>query len=295
MKVLVVHGGCDEGFLPDEEKRARLSGLRDAFEEGLSILKERDSALDAVEHVIRNLEDNPHFDAGVIGSFNNMIGEIEMDAAIMDSNESAGGVIRIRNIAHPISVARRVMEEMPHLLLCGKGAEIFARISGFREIGPEEQHGNVDEREITKLPEEFRNFIQKYTERLKEHKLFSTVGAVALDSKGYIVAGTSTGGIAKAFPGRVGDSAIIGAGTFATFYGGSSATGIGEGIIRVGVTRKVVEMVENGTPIQEACSKVVDICSRRGFPCGVIALDRDGNAGISHNGHFMPTLSIKID
>ncbi|MFO7881328.1 MAG: isoaspartyl peptidase/L-asparaginase [Kosmotogaceae bacterium] len=295
MRVLVVHGGCDEGSLSSEEKSARLAGVKEAFEEGFSDLEERDSALDAVETSIKVLEDNPHFDAGIHGSFNNMIGEIEMDAAVMDSNESAGGVIRIRNFEHPISVARKVMEEMPHLMICGKGAEIFAHLSGFVEISPEEQQGNVDQREIDKLPDDLKEFIKKYKKKLEEQSYFSTVGAIAMDSTGYIVAGTSTGGIAQTFPGRVGDSAIIGAGTFATKIGGASATGIGEGIIRIGLTRKVLEMVEDGLPIQESCNKIIDICTKKNFPCGVIAIDRNGNIGMAHNGYFMPVISKIIE
>jgi beta-aspartyl-peptidase (threonine type) len=295
MKVLVVHGGCDEGYLAQEEQEKRNAGITEAFEEGLKVLKQRDSALDAVETVIAILEDNPHFDAGIHGSFKNMVGEIEMDASIMDSNESAGGVIRIRNFAHPISVARKVMEEMPHLMVSGKGAEIFARLAGFHEIPPELQTGSAEQRDLDKLPQNFREFIEKYSKRLEEQKIFSTVGAIAIDSTGYIVAGTSTGGIARAFPGRVGDTPIIGAGTFASKAGGASATGLGEGILKVGITRKVVELIESGAAVQKACEKVVALCSDRHFPCGVIALDSNGNVGIAHNGFFMPTRSSVID
>ncbi|TYB81179.1 MAG: isoaspartyl peptidase/L-asparaginase [Kosmotoga sp.] len=295
MRVLVVHGGCDEGSLSDEEKNARFAGVNEAFEEGLRVLRKTDSALDAVESSIRVLENNPHFDAGIHGSFNNMIGEIEMDAALMDSNESAGGVIRIRNFEHPISVARGVMEEMPHLMICGKGAEIFARLSGFKEISPDKQQGNVDKREIEKLPADLKKFIRKYKRKLDKQHYYSTVGAVAMDTKGYIVAGTSTGGIAQAFPGRVGDSAIIGAGTFATKLGGASATGIGEGIIRTGLTRKVLELVGNGLSVQESCDKVINFCTEAGFPCGVIVIDCYGNIGMAHNGFFMPVVSKVID
>ncbi|MGC9322657.1 MAG: isoaspartyl peptidase/L-asparaginase, partial [Kosmotogaceae bacterium] len=115
---------------------------------GLEVLKGSDSALDAVESVIVKLEDDPHFDAGISGSFSNMIEEIEMDASIMDSNETAGAVIRIKNFAHPISVARKVLEEIPHLMLSGKGDEIFARLMRFKEKSPDEQHANTDNREI---------------------------------------------------------------------------------------------------------------------------------------------------
>ena len=286
-RALIVHGGCDEGFLPHKEMELRTQGVKEAFEIGLEVLKGSDSALDAVESVIAKLEDDPHFDAGISGSFANMIGEIEMDASIMDSNEEAGAVIRIKNFAHPISVARKVLEEIPHLMLSGKEAELFARLMGFREISPNEQYANTDDREIEKLPEDYREFVRKYSKLLAEQRTFSTVGAVAIDSKGHIVAGTSTGGIAHAFPGRVGDTPIIGA--------GASATGLGEGILRVSVTRKLVELVEGGQAVQEACDRVVEICSERGFQCGVIALDAEGNAGLSHNGFFMPTMYSRFD
>ncbi|WP_292588940.1 isoaspartyl peptidase/L-asparaginase family protein [Mesotoga sp. UBA5557] len=294
-RALIVHGGCDEGFLPQKEMELRTQGVRKAFEIGLDVLQGSDSALDAVESVIVTLEDDPHFDAGISGSFSNMIGEIEMDASIMDSNEAAGAVIRIKNFAHPISVARKVMEEIPHIILSGKGAEIFARLMGFRETSPDEQHANTDNREMEKLPENYREFVKKYSKLLAEQRLFSTVGAVAVDSKGRIVAGTSTGGIAHAFPGRVGDTPIIGAGTFASISAGASATGLGEGILRVGVTRKLVELIEGGQAVQKACDRVIEICSKRGSPCGVIALDDEGNAGISHNGFFMPTMYSRFD
>lgn len=294
-RALIVHGGCDEGFLPQKEMELRTQGVKEAFEIGLEVLKGSDSALDAVESVIAKLEDDPHFDAGISGSFANMIGEIEMDASIMDSNEAAGAVIRIKNFAHPISVARKVLEEIPHLMLSGKGAELFARLMGFRETSPNEQYANTDDREIEKLPEDYREFVRKYSKLLAEQRTFSTVGAVAIDSKGHIVAGTSTGGIAHAFPGRVGDTPIIGAGTFASRSAGASATGLGEGILRVSVTRKLVELVEGGQAVQEACDRVVEICSERGFQCGVIALDAEGNAGLSHNGFFMPTMYSRFD
>ncbi len=174
-------------------------------------------------------------------------------ASIMGSNEAAGAVIRIRNFAHPISVARKILEEIPHLMLSGKGAEIFARLMGFKEKSPDEQHANTDNREIEKLPEDYREFVRKYSKLLAEQRIFSTFGAVAINSKGHIVARASTGGMSYAFPGRVGDTPVIGAGTFASRSAGASATGLGEGILRVGVTRKLVELVEGGQVVQEAC------------------------------------------
>lgn len=199
------------------------------------------------------MEDTGVFDAGK-GSFPNKEGYIEMDASIMTSDGRAGAVGGVRTVRNPIRLARLVMEETPHVMLVGEGAERFA--------------------ERFNLPP----FIHKES----PYSISTdTVGAVAIDKRRMICAGTSTGGIKGKLPGRVGDSPIISAGTYASFWGGVSATGVGEEIIKFGLAKKI-DILLRQFPAQIAVNMVVEEAKYKGINFGVIVLDRSGNSGVGY-------------
>jgi len=285
MVALVLHGGCHEIEPKAEEKGAIEERIRRYGEIGLAMLKSGAHSKDVIEEVIRRMEDDPLFDAGT-GSFYNLNGEIEMDSMIMDMYGGCGGVLCIRDVQNPISVARKVMEETPHVLLAGDGAVQFARRLGFPPYNPGTPEGKAAAFE--KGRRMLRDLTYYAEERAKDG-FFSTVGAVALDSAGELVAGTSTGGIRQKMPGRVGDSAIPGAGGFCSPKAGAVATGEGEGILKLGLTRYVVDRYSEVADLTEACKEGVLRGSAIDCVCGVVALSSDGNFSYAHNGAFMPT------
>lgn len=278
--VIVVHGGICVDGLPDVAEPLSEACLR-----GMEALRQRE-AIDAVEEAVRVLEDNPLLNAGT-GSFPNLLGEVEMSASIMKDDLSCGGVAAIKNIRHPISVARAVMERTRHVLLVGEGANLFARLLGFEEWNPvADLTLKVLKRSIARASQEkdsiYHHYLERARERLRELHL-GTVGAVALDRLGHIAAGTSTGGIEMQLPGRVGDSPLIGCGTFAWEWGGVSMTGEGEGIIRLGLARKIAEWMEEMSP-QEAVDRGMMLARKCGVVCGAIALKKNGEVGWGEEG-----------
>ena len=299
MRAIVVHGGCGNEEIVDKKMKSMKTGVKKACKLGFEILNKetenKDSALKAVEETIKYLEDNPVFDAGT-GSFYNLLEEIEMDASIMNSKQEAGAVACIKKVQHPISIARKVMEELPHILLAGEGAQLFARSLDFAEYDPGRPEQKEDLNEKAKdLSKNMKKFREQYRKIRENQKIFSTVGVVAIDDNGEIVSGTSTGGIHLKLPGRVGDTPIIGAGTYVDKNGGASATGMGEGIIKISVTRKVIELINEGYQVQKACDKIINKADQMDVVCGVIAIDKKGNIGISHNGEHMPVYSMNYE
>ncbi|MBF0407659.1 MAG: isoaspartyl peptidase/L-asparaginase [Candidatus Riflebacteria bacterium] len=239
---LIVHGGAWD--IPDDAVDAHFAGVKKSVMSGWEFLKSGGSALDCVELTIRILEDDSTFDAGR-GSFLNAAGEIELDSSIMDgTNLKAGAVAAVRNILHPISLARAVLEKSDCVLLAGTGAERFAMQNGISCCSPEEL---LVGRELARWHELKKNpdFKPKSAFSSSEGKYRDTVGAVAFDSHGNIAAGTSTGGIPMKIPGRVGDAPLPGCGTYAdNAVGGVSCTGWGESIIRVALAKTVVDALE---------------------------------------------------
>jgi beta-aspartyl-peptidase (threonine type) len=234
---LVIHGGAgvlERDRLTAEEDRAIRASLQCALEAGAAILAGGGRALDAVEASTRLLEDDPHFNAGR-GSVFTYQGTIELDAAIMDGRDrAAGAVTGVTATKNPISLARAVMEHSPHVLLSREGADEFSRQQDLEQMPPEyfqipERRRQLDE--IRRRPsQDFFDLDVKY----------GTVGAVALDMSGHVAAATSTGGLTGKRWGRIGDSPIIGAGTFADDRAGAvSATGSGEYFLRVGVAHEI--------------------------------------------------------
>ncbi len=270
---LIVHGGAGE--IPQSEEADYLTGCQQAFEAGWHILECGGSALDAVEAAVRAMEDDPTFDAGV-GSVLNSVGEIELDAMIMDgATLNLGAVAAVRGIANPITLARRIMEHTAHNVLVGEGARRFAEQIGLRLCS---------QAELT-VPREVARYREHQQAVLEEHGGHDTVGAVAIDRAGHVASATSTGGIAFKMPGRVGDSPLVGAGAYADdLCGGASATGHGEMIMRVLLSKTATDAIARGMTAQEAAEHAVSILQDRvQGKAGVIVVDRQGEIGFAHN------------
>jgi len=279
---LIVHGGAWD--IPANELEAHRAGCRAALTLGWSMLEAGRSATDVVEHVVRSLEDDETFDAGR-GSHLNALGQVELDASIMDGKTlRCGAVAGVHRIRNPISLARQVMDNSEHVLLVGEGAEQFAVEHQLKLCNPYEL---VAERERVRWEavKHRENFTGKDAFRRWEESS-DTVGAVAMDDKGNICAGTSTGGTLNKYPGRVGDSPLIGCGTYAdNGAGGVSTTGWGEAIIKVVLAKTVIDLMEvTGARVQDAAERGIAILQRKveGFG-GVIVLNARGEIGIAYN------------
>ncbi len=268
---IVVHGGA--GRILEEELPQRLDGCEDAALAGWKILKQGGSALDAAEAAVVVLEDNPLFNAG-IGSTLNSLGKVEMDAAIMEgSTLSAGAVAAVQRIKNPIKLARRVMEDGRHVLLACEGAQSFARQIGFPECAPE--------------------LLVVETERKRWQEKHGTVGCVALDGAGKIAVATSTGGIFNKLPGRVGDSPVLGCGTYADELGGVSCTGHGEAIMRIVMAKSTLELLKVGADPRAAANQAIVLLAKKtGSTGGLIVIDRQGRIGYARNTLRMPVCLV---
>ncbi|MDZ7374512.1 MAG: isoaspartyl peptidase/L-asparaginase [candidate division KSB1 bacterium] len=279
---IVVHGGAWN--IPDEEVEAHERGCRIAVERGWQVLLAGGSAVDAVEAAVRVMEDDPTFDAGV-GAFLNAEGEVELDAAIMDgSTLAAGAVAALRRVRAPVSVARAVMERTQHVLLVGEGAALFAEAQGFERCRTSDLLVGR-ELERWKAIQQQRGFDVRTVFSGPRPVPSGTVGAVALDLRGNLAAATSTGGTPNKMPGRVGDSPLIGAGTYAdNATAAISATGWGEGFIRLVVAKTICDLIECGREPDEAVDEVMHrLETRVGGSGGVILLDRKGRMVVRYN------------
>lgn len=280
MIALIVHGGAGK----IEEKEEARKGIEKALIKGYEILAKNGRAIDAVCAAVCELEDNPFFNAGT-GSVLNLLFEVEMDASVMTSNGDFGACGAIKNVKNPILVARKIMEETDHLLLVGEGANRFAEAMGFSSYNPktekeiERLKKLIEKKEHIYFPN-FKKLIEIY-KNLEKGEKYSTVGACALDFYGVIAAATSSGGIRGKLPGRIGDSAIIGTGTYATPLAGVSATGHGESIIKNFVAKEICELSKN-YDIQIAINIVMEEMKKRNCLCGVIGVDAKGNIGYGH-------------
>jgi beta-aspartyl-peptidase (threonine type) len=232
--------------------------------------------LDAAEAAVVVLEDNPLFNAGT-GSALNSLGQVEMDAAIMEGETlRAGAVAAVRGIKNPIKLARRVMEDGRHLLFAGEGALLFAREIGFPQCDPEA--------------------LIVEAERARWQEKHGTVGCVALDADGRIAVATSTGGIFNKLPGRVGDSSLIGCGTYANDHGGVSCTGQGEAIIRIVMAKTALDFLKEGAEPRAAAHQAIALLAQKtGGTAGLIMIDRRGKIGYARNTECMPVGFILSD
>ena len=271
---IIVHGGA--GRIRAEELPQRLDGCKDAALAGWGIIQQGGSALDAAEAAVVALEDNPLFNAGS-GSTLNSLGQVEMDAAIMEGETlRAGAVAALQGIKNPIKLARRVMEDGRHLLFAGEGALLFARQIGFSECSPESLI----------IDSERKHWQEKH----------GTVGCVVLDATGKIAAATSTGGIFNKLPGRVGDSPLIGCGTYADDRGAVSCTGQGEAIIRIVMAKTALDLLKDEAGPQAAANQAIALLAQKiGGTAGLIMIDRKGKVGYARNTERMPVSFILSD
>ena len=278
---LAIHGGA--GVITrdrlDEKQRGEIeAALGQALDAGGKVLAAGGSAVDAVQAVIEVLEDDPHFNAGR-GAVFTYEGKNELDAAIMDGrNRAAGAVTGVTHIRHPVALARAVMEHSPHVFLSGAGAEEFAREQGFEMTDP--SWFATEPRR--KALEEFKaRKVSWFDIDLK----YGTVGAVARDAQGHVAAATSTGGLTGKRWGRIGDSPVIGAGTYADDRACAvSATGAGEFFIRAGVAQTICDRVRFlGESVQQAADATIEEVGDLGGDGGVIVAGPDGSTAFSFN------------
>ena len=285
MYSIIVHGGV--GAVPHEKEEVVIAGVREAVKAGSDVLASSGSSLDAVETAIKILEDNPLFNCGT-GSVLTFDGEVEMDAAVAYGPALGFGAIAgIKNIQHPISLARMVMEKTDHVLLQGGGAQEFARMMGIASHDPITEQRRVQWRAYREkfLRGEAGDW-PKLKALMKEHPEFmhGTVGAVAVDEKGEVTAGTSTGGVFLKLLGRVGDTPLPGAGTYATKFGGASSTGLGESMMRTLITKTACDFMRMGLDAQGASSGAVNMLSNiLRTEAGIIVVDNQGGVGFAQN------------
>lgn len=275
-----VHGGASH-YTPFLRKHFQETeqALAYATRLGYKILSRGGSALDAVEYAVQYLEDNPLFNAGR-GSALNSQGKVEMDASIMNGkNLKAGAVALVQGVKNPISLARVVMKKTRHVFMSSHGALDLAKSEGLN-FEPEAYF--VTEHQFA----EFQK-ANKSAEALRLHgkRMHGTVGAVALDKRGNMAAGTSTGGTSNCLPGRIGDSCVIGAGCYANNKTCAvSGTGEGEYLITGVIAHSISTLVELGKPIQEACDYVLFVGNKKvRADIGVIAVSPDGKIGHAFN------------
>lgn len=288
---IVVHGGAGD-ISPDRHENAR-RGCQEAARVGWHILEEGGSALDAVEAAVRALEDNPAFNAGT-GACLSAEGNIELDAGIMDGRTlNLGAVAGIELIKNPISLARKVLTS-PHVLLIGRGAEHFAQEQGipfcaFEDLLTERQYQRwKDSLAAHHLSPDEPNMIRREIAALaaRDEEKHGTVGAVALDSSGTLAAATSTGGIHNKYPGRVGDSPLVGCGFYADECAAVSCTGDGEDFVRLTIARRAADFVAQGRSASEAAQATIAFLGARARGTGgLILVDHNGEVGFAWNSH----------
>jgi L-asparaginase / beta-aspartyl-peptidase len=288
---LVIHGGAgviERDALGADDEREIRAALDAALDAGHAVLARGGSALDAVEAAVVALEESPRFNAGK-GAVYNAEGRHELDASIMEGHtRRAGAVAAVATVRNPIRLARAVMEHSPHVMLIGDGAEKFADAHpGLERVGNDWFDTDVRLQQLRRAQERERAEAQAADADPQDlkGKYFGTVGAVALDVHGHIATATSTGGMTNKKWGRVGDSPIVGAGTWADERCGVSGTGWGEFFIRNAVAHDICARVAyRGDTLQAAADEVI---MRRvpdlGGDGGAIALDREGNIAMPFN------------
>ncbi len=281
---LAIHGGAWN--IPNEAVAAHRQGIRAALESAWDILRHGASALDVVETAVRVLEDDPTFNAGR-GSHLNRAGRLEMDASIMEGTRlGAGAVAAVSGIRHPVTLARRVLDRSPHVLLVGGGARAFARqMDGIERCRTQDLLVGRERARYLRIRRGERALVEKeFHPSARYGRHFGTVGAVALDARGRVAAATSTGGTQDKAPGRVGDSPLIGAGTYADDRAGAvSCTGWGEGILRVVLAKAAVDRLAAGSAPHLAGRRALAALQRVRGHAGLILVDRSGRAAAVYN------------
>jgi beta-aspartyl-peptidase (threonine type) len=300
---LIVHGGAWD--IPDEAIDACKSGCERALAAGWSILSRGGAALDAVEAAIMVLEDDPVFDAGY-GSHLNLDGRVECDAIVMNgATLRAGAASTLQRVKNPIQVARKILENCPHMMLVAEGAERFAKEHGIALCNPEELICEAEREAWMKCRAD-----RHAAEHHRGHEQ-GTVGAVAIDKNGNLFAATSTGGTCCKLPGRVGDSPLIGCGCYAdSEAGGVSCTGYGEAIMKIVMAKTTVDFLRrpeicvnvaggsscNASTAEIAAREGVHLLGKRTHCTGgLILLDREGNPGFAFNTPRMAYGYVALD
>lgn len=278
---LVIHGGAgtmSRDRLTQKQERDIRSALEGALDAGSAVLAGGGSSLDAVTESVKFFEDNPNFNAGR-GAVLTYDGEIELDASVMDGRtRSAGAVAGVSTTRNPVMLARRVMEASPHVFLSRKGADRFAVEQGLEQVDP--AYFETPERR-----RQWQEFRARKVGYFDVDMKYGTVGAVAMDGKGHVAAATSTGGLTGKRWGRIGDSPVIGAGTYADDRACAvSATGAGEYFVRIGVAHEICARVRlKGESLQQAADTVIAELTEMGGIGGVIATGPTGGMIWSFN------------
>lgn len=274
---IIVHGGAGErspgGVIPGGGENARLAGAQRACAAGAELLARGGSALDAVEAAVRILEDDPLFNAGT-GATLTAAGDVELDASIMDGEAlRCGAVAVVKDVRNPVTLARAVMERTAHVMLAGPAASAFAREAGIPV------HPNA------LLVTEAQRARWEAGRAGATGSRTGTVGAVARDARGHLAAATSTGGMSMKLPGRVGDTPLVGCGTYADdALAAVSCTGHGERIIPLTLARHAADLVGAGRTPMEAAREAIALLTRRlGGEGGLIVVGPSGEIGFAHN------------
>jgi beta-aspartyl-peptidase (threonine type) len=262
---------------------------------GVNVLKEGGSALDAIEAATRLVESNPNDTSVGMAGIPNILGVQEMDASIMDGKTHAAGTVgALKGFLHPISVARKVLDHAPHVMLVGEGAERFARLMGCEEgdlstdmskkvydtfVRDAFEHEEIDESQQWVVNYAKSQNLREWYDKLAD-KHHGTVNIIAMDENGDIASAVSTSGTALKFPGRLGDSPIIGAGNYCdNRFGAAACTGRGELAIRNSTARTIVHYMEDGLSVKEAAFRAMkDIYELKSFGMNCLAIDAKGNA-----------------
>ncbi len=279
---LAIHGGAGELDAAATDTAEQRAALRAVVEECVALLREGASSLDAVERAVLRLEECPLFNAGV-GAVLNRDGQPELEAAIMDGRDRrCGAVTGVARARSPVRLARALMERSPHVMFMGHGADAVNRELGLEEVTPD---FFITEQRFRQLKAAHERGVIV----LDHDAGFGTVGAVARDAQGHLAAATSTGGLTNKQPGRVGDSPIIGAGTFADDRSAAiSCTGTGECFIRVGFGAEVhARLRYDGASLDRACSETLAAVAQLQGRGGCIAIDRNGNIAMPFNSSAM--------
>jgi beta-aspartyl-peptidase (threonine type) len=283
---IIVHGGA--GDIADERRARCVAGCEAAAAAGWAVLDGGGSALDAVEAAVRVLEDDPEFNAGH-GAVLTRSGTIEVDACVMLGDRRVGGVGAVPWLRHPVTLARRVLEDGEHVLLVGEGALEFARAHG---IAPEPRDSLITPRARARH-EAREGALPPDASAADKVRSGDTVGACAVDAAGRVAAATSTGGIPWKRPGRVGDTPLVGAGTYALDgAGAASATGHGESIIRALVTRVAIERLRAGAAPDDAARAAVAELVAVGGEGGVILAAADGRVAVHTSTARLPWAAV---
>ncbi len=285
---LVIHGGAGtilKNNMPPEKEKEFRDALTTALRTGEKILATGGSSLDAVVATIRFMEDSPLFNAGKGAVFTHE-GKNELDAALMNGADlNVGAVAGVTRVKNPIELARKVMENSPHVLFARDGAEAFAVEQGMELVDP--NYFRIESRwhSLQKALEREKEKKSAFYRGTKNDNKFGTVGCVALDKMGNLAAGTSTGGMTNKRFGRIGDSPIVGAGTYASNKTCAvSATGWGEFFIRNVVAYDIAAMMEyKNFPVQKAAAAAIEKVGKMKASGGVIVLDKNGNIAMQFN------------